>query len=109
MKPRPTEEVGGEQVKTSQCDVFFEAKEPKQGVLRVNYSLSKTTMRREWGVVRTRNVNQLDEIRENKECRANALVCARDDYIFDCAMKNPTPATIKRKAVQTDCFSFYVY
>ena len=55
----------------------------------MNCSRSKTTMRREWVVVRTRNVNQLDEIRENKKCRANALVCARDDYIFDCAMKNP--------------------
>ena len=62
-------------------------------MLRANYSRSKTAMRREWGVVRTRNVNQLDEIRENNECRANALVCARDDYIFDRAMKNPTPAT----------------
>ena len=59
-------------------------------MLRANYSRSKTTMRREWGVVRTRNVNQLDEIRENKECRAYALAYDRDDYIFDCAMKNPT-------------------
>ena len=63
----------------------------------MNYSRSKTTMRREWVVVRTRNVNQLDEIRENKECRANALVCARDDYIFDCAMKNP-PRNHKTKS-----------
>ena len=84
----------GEQVKTSQCDVFTKRRSPSKECCFANYLRSKTTMRREWGVVRTRNVNQLDEIRENKECRANALVCARDDYIFDCAMKNPTPATI---------------
>ena len=55
----------------------------------------KTTMRREWDVVRTRNVNQLDEMGENKEYLTYALACDRDDYIFDCAMKNPTLATIK--------------
>ena len=38
---------------------------------------------------------------ENKECRAYALACDRDDYIFDCAMKNPTPATIKESIVDT--------
>ena len=28
---------------------------------------------------------------ENKECRVDALAYTRDDYIFECAMKNPTP------------------
>ena len=50
-------------------------------------------MRREWDVVRTRNVNQPNDKGENKEYRAYALAYDRDDYIFDCAMKNPTPAT----------------
>ena len=62
-------------------------------MLRANYSRRKTTMRCEWGVVRTRNVNQLDEMGENKECRACTSVRAQDDYIFDCAMKNPTHTT----------------
>ena len=30
--------------------LFLYVKEPKQGVLRVNYSRSKTTMRREWAM-----------------------------------------------------------
>ena len=38
---------------------------------------------------------------ENKECRANALAYDRDDYIFDCAMKNPNPATKKDSIVDT--------
>ena len=32
---------------------------------------------------------------ENKECRVDALACTRNDYIFECAMKNPTPAINK--------------
>ena len=37
---------------------------------------------------------------ENKECRMDALAYTRDDYIFECAMKNPTP-TIKESIVDT--------
>ena len=33
---------------------------------------------------------------ENKECRMDALAYTRDDYIFECAMKNPTPAAPRR-------------
>ena len=80
----------GEQKKKDTVCPFSFVKEPKQGVLRVNYSRSKTTMRREWDVVRTRNVNQPNDKGENKEYRAYALAYDRDDYIFDCAMKNPT-------------------
>ena len=77
--------------------LFSIAVEPKQGVLSAKLCFApKTTMRREWDVVRTRNVNQPNDKGENKEYRAYALACDRDDYIFDCAMKNPTPATNKK-------------
>ena len=38
---------------------------------------------------------------ENKEYWVDALACTRHDYIFECAMKNPTPATIKESIVDT--------
>ena len=63
----------GEHKEKATVWLFLYVKEPKQGVLRVNYSRSKTTMRREWAVVCTRNVNQPNEMGENKECQAYAL------------------------------------
>ena len=38
----------GEQVKTSQCDVFTKRRSQSKETCYVNYSRSKTTMRREW-------------------------------------------------------------
>ena len=46
----------GEHKEKATVWLFLYVKEPKQGVLRVNYSRSKTTMRREWDIVRTRNI-----------------------------------------------------
>ena len=53
----------------------------------------------ELGVATARSARRKEHDKgENKEYRANALACDRDDYIFDCAMKNPTPATNKTKS-----------
>ena len=50
---------------------------------------------------------------ENKECRMDALAYTRNDYIFECAMKNPTPAInkfSKKRAVEDACpYKFYFF
>ena len=67
-------------------------------------------MRREWAWSETaRSARRKDHDNgENKECRVDALACTRHDYIFECAMKNPTPATKNNSIVDTiSAMEFY--
>ena len=77
----------GEQKKKDTVCPFSFVKEPKQGVLRANYSRRKTTMRREWGVDSTCNINDtvcpFSFVKEPKQGVSGAKLCfALETTIF---------------------------